>query len=148
MTGWRSHSKLEEVQVQEDDLLVPVFILRSDTAAVVEPGGPPSLATLLLSLMQPSMGYTGGCFLGCGPSLDHEIDSLRGLGAFLPRTFTWRGERLHCGENVHLVPMWKWHRCCRIWGAEGEGSRVSERKSAGGEGLAEAVSPRGGVGGG
>lgn len=146
MTGWRSHSKLEEGQVQEDDLLVPEFILRPDTASVVEPGGPPSLATLLLSLLQPSKRHAQGGFLGCGPLLYHEIDSLRGLGAFPPLAFTWRGERLHWGEDVHLSPMLKWHRCCPIWGAEGEGSWMLESRSAGRQGLGEAVSRMGGVG--
>lgn len=41
MTGWRSHSKLEEVQVQEDDLLIPEFILRTGATSVVGPGGSP-----------------------------------------------------------------------------------------------------------
>lgn len=88
MTGWRSHSTSEEAQVQEDDLLIPELVLRPDAASCS------LLATLLPSPMPASMGRAQGGFLGCGPSLGHEIDFLRGLGAFLPLAFPWRGERL------------------------------------------------------
>lgn len=39
------------------------------------------LATLLLSPMPPSTGRARGGFLGCGPSLGHEVDFFRGPGA-------------------------------------------------------------------
>lgn len=126
MTGWRSHSNLEEAQVQENDLLIPERSLR--------PEKPPSLSRdghLAAESEAAFEGQAQGGFLGRGLSLDQEIDSLGHLGTFLPLVSTRRGEWLRWGQDVRLVPMLKGHRCCPIWGVEVEGSRGQGRRSAG-----------------
>ena len=82
-----------------------------------ERGELPLPVTLLLNLKQPAEGHAQGGFLNCGSSLNHEIDSPRDLVTFPPPVFTWRGERLHSGEDVQSV-LWRWYRCCLLWGAE------------------------------
>lgn len=128
--------------MQEDDLLVPVFILRSDTASVIEPGGPPSLATLLLSLMQPSMGYTGGASWAVGhhwimrlipseawvPSC-HVLSPGEESGSIGERMSIWslcgsgtdaapfgvqRGKAAEC-RNASLLEERAWQRLCLPW---------------------------------